>query len=144
MDVCIIGAGSSGISSCQVLKTRGIEFDCFEKGSNVGGLWRYGNDSGLSSAYSSLYINTSRKVMEYKAYPMPADYPDYPHHSQIPAYFADYVDHLAHPGLPPPDPVRRVLRLLRRPLRPARPHPLPQGGDRRPARRWRRRLGRDD
>src|SRR3954453_810755 len=93
MDVCIIGAGSSGISSCQVLKARGIEFDCFEKGSNVGGLWRYGNDSGLSSAYSSLYINTSRKVMEYKAYPMPQDYPDYPHHTQIAEYFDDYVDH---------------------------------------------------
>jgi dimethylaniline monooxygenase (N-oxide forming) len=92
-DICIIGAGSSGISSCQVLKARGLEFDCFEKGSNVGGLWRYGNDSGLSSAYSSLYINTSRKVMEYKAYPMPSDYPDYPHHSQIADYFDDYVDH---------------------------------------------------
>jgi dimethylaniline monooxygenase (N-oxide forming) len=92
-DICIVGAGSSGISSCQVLKARGLEFDCFEKGSNVGGLWRYGNDSGLSSAYSSLYINTSRKVMEYKAYPMPADYPDYPHHSQIADYFDDYVDH---------------------------------------------------
>lgn len=93
MDVCVIGAGSSGISSCQVLKARGIDFHCYEKGSNVGGLWRYGNDSGLSSAYSSLYINTSRKVMEYKAYPMPADYPDYPHHSQIADYFDDYVDH---------------------------------------------------
>jgi hypothetical protein len=92
-DICIIGAGSSGISSCQVLKARGLDFDCFEKGSNVGGLWRYDNDSGLSSAYSSLYINTSRKVMEYKAYPMPADYPDYPHHTQIADYFDDYVDH---------------------------------------------------
>jgi dimethylaniline monooxygenase (N-oxide forming) len=92
-DVCIIGAGSSGISSCQVLKARGIPFDCFEKGSNVGGLWRYKNDSGLSSAYNSLYINTSRKVMEYRAYPMPDDYPDYPHHSQIADYFDDFVDH---------------------------------------------------
>jgi dimethylaniline monooxygenase (N-oxide forming) len=92
-DICIVGAGSSGISSCQVLKARGLDFDCFEKGSNVGGLWRYDNDSGLSSAYSSLYINTSRKVMEYKAYPMPADYPDYPHHTQIAEYFDDYVDH---------------------------------------------------
>jgi hypothetical protein len=92
-DACIIGAGSSGISSCQVLKARGISFDCFEKGSNVGGLWRYGNDSGLSSAYSSLFINTSRKVMAYRAYPMPDDYPDYPHHSQVAAYFDDYVDH---------------------------------------------------
>ena len=47
---CIIGAGSSGIASCQVLYARGIPFDCFEAGSEVGGNWRYDNDSGMSSA----------------------------------------------------------------------------------------------
>jgi dimethylaniline monooxygenase (N-oxide forming) len=91
--VCVIGAGSSGIASCQVLHARGVDFDCFEKGSEVGGNWRYGNDNGMSSAYESLFINTSRKIMEYATYPMPEDYPDYPHHSQIVAYFDDYVDH---------------------------------------------------
>jgi dimethylaniline monooxygenase (N-oxide forming) len=91
--VCIIGAGSSGIAACQVLQARGIEFDCFEKGSGVGGNWRYGNDNGMSSAYRSLFINTSRAMMEYASYPMPADYPDYPHHTQIARYFEDYVDH---------------------------------------------------
>src|SRR3954447_16745537 len=90
---CIIGAGSSGIASCQVLKARGIPFDCFEKGSGVGGNWRYDNDNGMSSAYESLFINTSRRIMEYATYPMPDDYPDYPHHTQIAAYFDDYVDH---------------------------------------------------
>jgi dimethylaniline monooxygenase (N-oxide forming) len=91
--VCIVGAGSSGIASCQVLNERGIAFDCFEKGSGVGGNWRYGNDNGMSSAYRSLFINTSRRLMEYASYPMPDHYPDYPHHSQIAAYFDDYVDH---------------------------------------------------
>jgi dimethylaniline monooxygenase (N-oxide forming) len=91
--VCIIGAGSSGIAACQVLHARGIEFDCFEKGSGVGGNWRYDNDNGMSSAYRSLFINTSRRMMEYASYPMPEDYPDYPHHSQIARYFDDYVDH---------------------------------------------------
>jgi cation diffusion facilitator CzcD-associated flavoprotein CzcO len=89
----VVGAGSSGIASCQVLQARGIPFDCFEQGSGVGGNWRYGNDNGMSSAYRSLFINTSRKVMEYATFPMPASYPDYPHHSQIAAYFDDYVDH---------------------------------------------------
>ena len=88
-----MGAGSSGIASCQVLQARGIPFDCFEKGSGVGGNWRYGNDNGMSSAYRSLFINTSRRLMAYATYPMPDDYPDYPHHSQIAAYFDDYVDH---------------------------------------------------
>ncbi|MGI9019369.1 MAG: NAD(P)-binding domain-containing protein [Solirubrobacterales bacterium] len=93
--VCVIGAGSSGIASCQVLAERGISFDCFERGSEVGGNWRYLNDNGMSSAYSSLHINTSRRQMEYASYPMPDDYPDYPHHTQIAAYFDDYVDHFS-------------------------------------------------
>jgi cation diffusion facilitator CzcD-associated flavoprotein CzcO len=91
--VCVIGAGSSGIASCQVLDARGIEFDCFEQGSEVGGNWRYENDNGMSSAYRSLHINTSRRMMEYATYPMPDDYPDYPNHFQIAQYFDDYVDH---------------------------------------------------
>jgi thioredoxin reductase len=91
--VCVIGAGSSGISSCQVLNSRGIPFDCFEKGSEVGGNWRYMNDNQMSSAYRSLHINTSRGLMAYATYPMPDDYPDYPNHFQIAKYFDDYVDH---------------------------------------------------
>ena len=91
--VCVIGAGSSGIASCQVLHARGIEFDCFEIGSEVGGNWRYENDNRMSSAYRSLHINTSRRTMAYATYPMPEDYPDYPSHWQIARYFDDYVDH---------------------------------------------------
>jgi dimethylaniline monooxygenase (N-oxide forming) len=91
--VCVIGAGSSGIASCQVLNARGIAFDCFEKGSEVGGNWRFENDNEMSSAYRTLHINTSRGLMAYKTYPMPEDYPDYPNHFQIAAYFDDYVDH---------------------------------------------------
>jgi dimethylaniline monooxygenase (N-oxide forming) len=90
---CVIGAGSSGIASCQVLDARGIPFECFEKGSAVGGNWRYMNDNGMSSAYRSLHINTSRSMMAYSTYPMPEDYPDYPNHFQIARYFDDYVDH---------------------------------------------------
>ncbi|MGZ8737839.1 MAG: flavin-containing monooxygenase [Nocardioides sp.] len=91
--VCIIGAGSSGIAAAQVLHERGVDFDGFEMGSEVGGNWRYENDNGMSSAYRSLHINTSRHLMEYKAYPMPEDLPDYPNHWQIAQYFDDYVDH---------------------------------------------------
>ncbi len=91
--VCVIGAGSSGIAACQVLHARGVDFDCFESGSGVGGNWRYLNDNGMSSAYESLSINTSRRIMQYATYPMPADYPDYPTHRQIAAYFDAYVDH---------------------------------------------------
>jgi cation diffusion facilitator CzcD-associated flavoprotein CzcO len=91
--VCIVGAGSSGIAAAQVLHSRGIPFDCFEMGSEVGGNWRYLNDNGMSSAYNSLHINTSRQIMEYKSFPMSDEYPTYPNHRQIAHYFDTYVDH---------------------------------------------------
>jgi dimethylaniline monooxygenase (N-oxide forming) len=90
--VCIIGAGSSGLTACQVLAARGVPFDCFEKGSMIGGNWRYENDNGTSSAYRSLHINSARKLMSYKVFPMPEDYPDYPSHWQVAQYFDDYAE----------------------------------------------------
>jgi dimethylaniline monooxygenase (N-oxide forming) len=91
--VCIIGAGSSGITTAQVLQAQGVAFDCFEAGSGVGGNWRFDNDNEMSSAYESLHINTSRQLMQYAAYPMPESLPDYPSHRQIAAYFDEFVDH---------------------------------------------------
>lgn len=91
--VCIIGAGSSGITAVKALKEKGVSFDCFEKGSNIGGVWRFNNDNGLSSAYRSLHINTNRVVMAYSDFPMPDDYPMFPHHSDIIEYFENYVEH---------------------------------------------------
>ncbi len=51
--VCVIGAGSSGIAACQVLTARGIDFDCFELSSEIGGDWGYRNDNRLSAETAS-------------------------------------------------------------------------------------------
>jgi thioredoxin reductase len=91
--VCIVGAGSSGIVAAQVLQARGLPFDCFEKGSQIGGNWRYENDNGMSSAYRTLHINTSRRVMAFDSLPMPDHYPDYPDHFEMAAYFDEFADH---------------------------------------------------
>jgi dimethylaniline monooxygenase (N-oxide forming) len=90
--VCVIGAGSSGIAAAKALHERGIPFECFEKSDRVGGNWVFGNTNGMSSAYRSLHINTSRDRMEFSDFPMPKSYPDFPHHTHIAAYFDDYVD----------------------------------------------------
>jgi len=91
--VCVIGAGSSGITALRSLKEKGIEYECYEKGSYIGGNWKYDNDNGQSAAYKSLHINTSRQMMEYARFPMPKSFPDYPDHFQIQEYFEDFVDH---------------------------------------------------
>ncbi len=91
--VCVIGAGCSGIAVAKALHERGIPFDCIEASDRVGGNWVFGNTNGMSSAYRSLHINTSRERMEYSDFPMPKSYPDFPHHAQIAAYFDSYVDH---------------------------------------------------
>jgi dimethylaniline monooxygenase (N-oxide forming) len=90
---CIIGAGSSGIAAVKTLKERGIPFDCFEQSDEIGGNWAFGNKNGMSAAYKSLHINTSRPRMEYSDFPMPDDWPDFCHHTHIKKYFNDYVDH---------------------------------------------------
>lgn len=91
--VCIIGAGPSGITACKILQEGGITFDCFEAGSDIGGIWRYNNDNGMSAAYKSLHINSSKKLTQYTDFPMPEDYPDFPHHEQVYAYLRSYADH---------------------------------------------------
>lgn len=88
--VCVIGAGCSGISVAKALKDQNIPFDVYEKGSDIGGLWRIQNDNGMSSVYKSLHINTHRDRMAFRDLPMPDHYPDYPGHKLIHDYFQSY------------------------------------------------------
>ena len=91
--VCVIGGGSAGIAACRALALHGIPFDCYERRSRIGGLWRYPAEGGGSCAYPSLAANTSKTVMQYPSFPMPGDFPEYPHHAQVARYFDDYVEH---------------------------------------------------
>jgi dimethylaniline monooxygenase (N-oxide forming) len=90
---CIIGAGSSGITAAKALQDRGIPFDCYEKSDCIGGNWAFGNKNGMSAAYRTLHINSSRPSMQYADYPMAESLPFYPHHTEINTYFNQYVDH---------------------------------------------------
>lgn len=91
--VCVIGAGCSGITTAKALKARGVPFDCFEKGSALGGNWRYENDNGQSALYHSLHINTSKWNMQFSDFPTPEGFPDFGHHSDVLRYFERYAEH---------------------------------------------------
>src|SRR5262249_50813844 len=90
--VAVIGAGSSGLAAMKGLRAEGVAVESFERGSDVGGLWRYENDSGLSAAYASLRTNVSRARMQYPSFTMPKSYGDFPDHRQMAAYLAAYAD----------------------------------------------------
>lgn len=93
LPVAIIGAGSSGVTTGKALGQRGLPFEILEKGSQLGGMWRYENDSGTSSAYRSLHIDTSSKALAYPDFPVPAGPPDYLSHRQVVAYLEAYAGH---------------------------------------------------
>ena len=91
LPVCIIGAGSSGMCAAKALLARGVAVEGFEIGSDIGGMWRYENDNGLSSAYRSLHIDTSRRNLGYPDHPIPEHYPDFLSHAQVLEWLESYA-----------------------------------------------------
>jgi len=110
--ICIIGAGISGIAMGKFLKEKGIPYDCFEASPTLGGNWAFENPNGMSSAYRSLHIDTSKKKLEFPDFPMPAEYPTFCHHTHIHQYFEDLVDHFGlRDAIHFETPVRKAERL---------------------------------
>ena len=91
-NVCVIGAGVSGLTACKALDDFGVPHTCFEASDEVGGNWYFRNPNGVSSAYRSLHIDISKPSISFRDFPMPDRYPDYPHHSHIFEWLRDYAD----------------------------------------------------
>ena len=91
-EVAVIGAGPAGLAAGKALAERGVQFDWFEKGSMVGGLWRIDNDNGGVAAYSTLHLNSSRRTTQFPSFPMPDDWPDYPSHTLLAQYFQQFAE----------------------------------------------------
>ncbi len=90
-EVAVIGAGSSGLAVVKALRDERVAVECFERGCDLGGMWRYEGGNGFSNAYASLRTNVSRARMQYPGFAMPESYGDFPHHSQMAAYLAAYA-----------------------------------------------------
>lgn len=92
-EAIVIGAGAAGLPAARRLLAEGCKVSILEAGSQVGGLWVFGNDSETSPAYRSLHINSEAKVTHYPDFPFPEDTPLYPSHEQIARYLNAYCDH---------------------------------------------------
>ncbi|KAG2461388.1 flavin-containing monooxygenase 5-like [Polypterus senegalus] len=93
--VAVIGAGASGLVAIKCCLDEGLEPVCFEYSDGIGGLWRFKEDpeDDRASIYSSVVINTSKEMMCYSDYPIPANFANYMHHSKILEYFHMYARH---------------------------------------------------
>jgi Flavin-binding monooxygenase-like len=90
-DVAVLGAGGAGLAALRALVGRGFSAAGYEQGSNVGGNWRYENDSGASAAYVSLRTNVSHRRMQFRELPMPRTFGDYPTHADMTSYLEAYA-----------------------------------------------------
>lgn len=93
--VAVVGGGASGLASIKCCLDEGLEPVCFESSDDFGGLWRFKEnpEPDRASIYHSLIINTSKEMMCFSDFPIPAHYPNYMHNSFIMEYFRMYDDH---------------------------------------------------
>ncbi|MGW6395093.1 flavin-containing monooxygenase [Streptomyces sp. NPDC055103] len=89
--VAVIGAGASGLAAVKALLDAGLTVVAYEKGDRPGGLWARDNSSGLSPAYASLHLNTSKGRTQFADFPMPGTWPDYPSADHVAGYLSDYA-----------------------------------------------------
>lgn len=93
--IAVIGAGVSGLGAIKSCLEEGLEPTCFEKSSDIGGLWRYEEtpESGRPGIYKSLTCNTSKEMTGFSDFPIPDHYPNYMHNTKMMEYLRMYARH---------------------------------------------------
>ncbi len=86
---CVVGAGPAGLAAVRALLAHGLEVDCFERHTGVGGIWDRVNPG--TPMYESAHFISSRTLSGYVGYPMPDHFPDYPRNDQVLAYVRDFA-----------------------------------------------------
>lgn len=94
--VLIIGAGASGLPAIKCCLEGGLDPVCLERSGDIGGLWNYENSLAtgdrMASVMKSTVINSSKEMMSYSDFPMPADYSNFMHNKYVLKYLRLYAD----------------------------------------------------
>ncbi|CAJ1335282.1 unnamed protein product [Effrenium voratum] len=87
--VCVIGAGAAGLTTLKQLQDAGItRLECFEKDSDIGGLFNYGvNKTGV---YDNATLTISNYFMAFSDMP-PKGHRYHWHHTEYKRYLEEYV-----------------------------------------------------
>ena len=84
-------SGLAGIKHCL---DEGLEPVCFEKDTDIGGLWNYHDTvkEGDPGLYNSCSINTSKEMTCYSDFPIPKEFPNFMAHRHFKRYLQLYAD----------------------------------------------------
>lgn len=90
--VAICGGGPLGLMALKNLKEDGFDVTLYETRAWVGGLWKYSDDSSLSTARNTIF-NSSKYRSAISDFPVPDDMDDFPTAPQLHRYFESYCDY---------------------------------------------------
>ncbi|RWS24930.1 hypothetical protein B4U80_04965, partial [Leptotrombidium deliense] len=92
--ICIIGAGSAGLTAIKQCLDQNLDVVCFEKTDNFGGLWRYREDDveGVPSVAKTTVINSSKEMSAFSDFVPPDDFPNYMGHKHMCKYLELYAN----------------------------------------------------
>jgi len=83
--VCVIGAGVSGLAAAKAFAARGHKVTVVEKSADLGGVWE------PARTYPDVQTQSPKDLYRYTDKAMPDTYPEWPKGPQVHAYLADYA-----------------------------------------------------
>jgi cation diffusion facilitator CzcD-associated flavoprotein CzcO len=84
-NVCIIGAGVSGLTAAKTFAARGHKVTVLERSGDLGGVWE------TARSYPDVQTQSPKDLYRYTDKPMPDSYPEWPKAPQVHAYLAEYA-----------------------------------------------------
>lgn len=98
MDVCIIGAGWSGLYACKYALENGMNPIVLERREDIGGVWNYSDRDDTTTVMKSTISSSSRIVTEASDFFMNEKVGEFMHHEEILDYLRDYIKHFGLAG----------------------------------------------
>ena len=83
--VCVIGAGVSGLAAARAFSACGHSVTVIEKSADLGGVWE------PARSYPQVQTQSPKDLYRYTDKAMPDSYPEWPKGPQVHAYLADYA-----------------------------------------------------